>query len=203
MDALVLHLLSQYGYFALYFLMLIGGTYIPIPTGILLIAVGALSHHHHFFNLTLSFLVALAASITNNIIAYTITRRIGTTDAYTEFVRKNRFAGYIEKEFKRRPRVVIFVSRFVGFTILPVNSLAGLTGIPLFQFISVAAIADGLCIAAYLAAGYGIGLAWAHDIHTALHVIEYLFGAVAILYLLFFFISKIMKSTSKSTSASK
>jgi membrane protein DedA with SNARE-associated domain len=193
---LFLHLLSQYGYFALFFLVLIGGTYVPIPAGVILIAVGVLSHHHHYFTLTLSFLVALAGSLTDDAIIYSISRWVGKKDAYTTFARENKYASFIEKHFKVRPGIVVAGSRFVGFASMPVNALAGLTRMSIPKFIIATAFGDGVCIAAYLAIGYSVGTPWAHDIHTAFVVLTYLIAISSIASLVFFFISHQGKSTS-------
>ena len=196
---LFLNLLSQYGYFALYFLVLIGGTYVPIPAGVILIAVGVLSHHHHYFILTFSFLVALAGSLTDDSLTYAFARWIGKKERYLSFVKSNRYAGYIEEQFKRRPTLVVAASRFIGFSSMPVNILAGLTRMNPAAFLLAAAFGDGICIAAYLAIGFTIGTPWAHDIHTTLVVLTYLVAISSIISLVFFFISEVRKSTSNTT----
>ncbi len=193
---LFLHLLSQYGYLALFFLVLIGGTYVPIPAGVILIAVGVLSHHHHYFTLTLSFLVALAGSLMDDAIIYSVSRWVGKKDVYTKFARENKYASLVERQFKIRPGMVVAGSRFVGFASMPVNALAGLTRMPILKFIVTAAWGDGVCIAAYLAIGYTVGTPWAHDIHTAFVVLTYLIAISSIVSLVFFFISQSRKSTS-------
>jgi membrane protein DedA with SNARE-associated domain len=196
---LFLHLLSQYGYFALFFLVLIGGTYVPIPAGVILIAVGALSHHHHYFILTFSFLVALAGSLADDGLTYIFARWIGKKEKYVAFASSNRYAGYIEEQFNKRPALVVAASRFIGFASMPVNMLAGLARMNPFAFVFAAAIGDGVCIAAYLAIGFTVGTPWAHDIHTTLVVLTYLIAISSIVSLVFFFISKVRKSTSNTT----
>ncbi|HEV7121612.1 MAG TPA: VTT domain-containing protein [Candidatus Paceibacterota bacterium] len=187
--ALFLHLLAQYGYLALFFLVLIGGTYVPIPAGVILVAVGVLSHHHHYFILTLSFLVALAGSLTDDGLTYAFARWVGKKEKYLAFARSNRYAGYIEEQFGKHPALVVAASRFIGFASMPVNALAGLTRMDIFEFLFAAGIGDGICIAAYLAIGYTVGSPWAHDIHTALVVLTYLIAISSIVSLVFFFIS--------------
>jgi membrane protein DedA with SNARE-associated domain len=197
--AMFLHLLSQYGYIALFFLIFLAGTYVPVPGGVILVAVGVLSHHEHYFTLTLSFIVALSGSLVDDAVTYSITRWFGKKEQYLEFVNKNRYAGFIEKHFKTRPGIVVAISRFIGFTSMPVNALAGLTRMNLFKFFGAAAFGEGICIAAYLLIGYTIGTPWAHDIHTALVVLTYLIAISSIISLILFFISESRKSTSNST----
>ncbi len=198
---LFLHLLSQYGYFALFAFVLLAGAYIPVPAGIILVAVGVLSHHHMYFTLTLSFIVALSASLVIDVATYFITHRAGKRERYLEFVRKNRYADLIERNFKKRPGMVVAASRFIGFTTLPVNMLAGLTHMSLFKYLVTAAVGEGICVIAYLAIGYTVGTPWAHDIHTALVVLTYLIAISTIVSLIIFFISQARKSTSNSTDA--
>ncbi|MDB5237250.1 MAG: DedA family protein [Parcubacteria group bacterium] len=195
---LFLHLLSQYGYLALFFLVFIGGTYVPVPAGVILVAVGVLSHHQHYFTLTLSFLVALAGSLADDGFTYSVSRWVGKKEKYLEFVNKNRYAGFIQEQFKKRPIIVVAASRFIGFTGMPVNALAGLTRMPIPMFLLAAGFGDGICIAAYLGIGYTVGTPWAHDIHTALVVLTYLVAISSIISLVFFFISQARKSTSNS-----
>jgi membrane protein DedA with SNARE-associated domain len=190
---LFLGLLSHYGYVALFFLVLLGGTYIPIPGGFALIAAGALSHHH-YFSLTISFIVALSASVLEDVITYAITRWIGESRKWITFVEKNRYAGYIERSFKKRPRIAVVVSRFVGFTGMPVNALAGLSRMPLWEFIAFDALGNSICTALYLGAGYVLGLAWANDVQAAARDLSILFVIGTLAYLLFFFISYVRKS---------
>ncbi|MDB5265670.1 MAG: hypothetical protein JWM39_383 [Parcubacteria group bacterium] len=193
--AMFLQLLSQYGYVALFIFVLLGGTYVPVPAGVMLIAVGVLSHHHHFFTLTLSFIVALLASLVDDAITYGITRWVGKKEKYLEFVNKNRYAGVIERNFRKHPTLVVAVSRFIGFTSMPVNALAGLTRMNLFKFFGAAAAGESICVVAYLAIGYTIGTPWSHDIHTALVALTYLIAISSVISLVFFFISESKKST--------
>lgn len=195
---LFLHLLSQYGYVALFCIVLVGGTYVPIPAGVILVAVGALSHHHHFFTLTLSFLVALAGSLTDDALTYGVTRWIGKKEKYQRFVDRAPYIGFIQEEFKKRPALVVAASRFVGFTGMPVNALAGLTRMPLIKFIPAAAFGDGICIAIYLAIGFTLGTPFAHDLKTALTVVTWIIVIGSLLSLGFFFISRARKSSSNS-----
>lgn len=196
--ALFLHLLSQYGYIALFFLIFLAGTYVPVPGGVILIAVGVLSHHHHFFTLTLSFIVALSASLVDDAVAYAISGWLGKQEQYRAFVQQNRYAGFIERNFKVRPGIVVMLSRFVGFASMPVNVLAGLTRMNLFKYFGAAAFGESICVIAYLAIGYTVGTPWAHDIHTALVVLTYLIAASSVVSLIFFFITQSRKSTSNS-----
>ncbi len=193
--ALFLQLLSHYGYFAIFLFVLLSGIYVPIPAGIILIAVGILSHHHHYFTLPAVFVVALLASLVADLITYTVTRWVGKKDRYLAFVRKNRYAALIEKNFKKRPGAVVAASRFVGVTTLPVNALAGLTHLSLFTFLGAASLGESVCVIAYLALGYTIGTPWAHDIRTAITVLTYLIVIGSLLSLVFFFISHLKKSS--------
>lgn len=187
--ALFLALLAQYGYVALFFLVLAGGTYLPVPAGVILVAAGALSHHH-YFDLTLSFLVALAASMTDDIIIYTISRKIGKQDWYGRFVETNTYATFIERSFAKRPLLVVGLSRFVGFAHMPVTVLAGLSRMPAWKYLLAVLPGNAICAAFYLGIGYTLGLAWAHDVQTTIRVMTWLVVVATLGYLGFFFISR-------------
>lgn len=192
---LFLTLLTHYGYVALFFLVLAAGTYLPVPAGVVLIAVGALSHHH-FFDLTLSFLVAFAASMTDDILIYTASRKIGKQEWCIRFVETNRYAAFIERWFGKRPILVVALSRFVGFAHMPVTVLAGLSRMPLWRYLLAAFPGNAICAAFYLAIGYTLGLAWAHDVQTTIRVITWFVALATLGYLWFFFISREKKKGS-------
>lgn len=187
--ALFLTLLTQYGYVALFFLVLAAGTYLPVPAGVVLVAVGALSHHH-YFDLPLSFLVAFAASTTDDLIIYAASRKIGKQDWYARFVENNRYASYIEEWFRKRPMLAVALSRFVGFAHMPVTVLAGLSHMPLWRYLLAAFPGNAICVVFYLAIGYTLGLAWAHDVQTTIRVVTWLVAVATLGYLWFFFISR-------------
>ena len=187
---LFLHLLSQYGYVAFFFMVLLGGTYVPmIPAGLVVIAVGALSHSH-YFQLAPAFLVAVAANVLNNTLVYSVSRWVGDTEWCRKFLVTNRYAARIETEFLKRPYIVVFVSRFFGFLNMPVSILSGVSKFPLVPFVFIATTGDAICIGLYLAAGYVLGLAWAAHIHATVSAVTSLVALGAIVYLVFFFITK-------------
>lgn len=189
---LFLTLLSQYGYLALFCIVLVSGMYVPIPAGIVLIAVGAFSHHH-YFSLGLSFLVALVASMVGDLLVYTGSRKVGTQEWCSRFMETNQYAGFIEQSFKRRPMLAVALSRFLGFAHLPMSMLAGLSRMPVWKYALAAFPGNALCIAFYLIIGYTLGLAVAHDVHAAMRVIGIVVMIGVLGYLGFFFISRRQK----------
>lgn len=176
MDAF-LPFLSSYGYIALFILVLVGGTYVPIPAGAVLMFVGAISHHHPV-HLAISFCVALAASITDDLIIYSIARKLGRKAGYERFLEKHQHAQKLEDSMLKYPELAILGSRFIGFVSMPVNALAGLSRMKLRTFIPLAALGDAICIVLYLAAGYLIGNAWEKDARIA----EMLISAILVLF---------------------
>lgn len=185
---LILGFLSEYGYLALFFLLLLSGTYVPIPAGIILIFIGAFSHGRPL-HLIISFSIAVIASLISTLSVYAIGRKLGQKDVYDRFVNRNRIGVRLEKFMTRHPRAAILVSRFIGFASMPVNAMAGSMQINLRTFIPYAVLGEALCTIAYLAAGYFIGANWETDAKTAGRIISGIFLGIGFVSLAWFYIS--------------
>lgn len=186
---ILLSFLADYGYLALFFLILIGGTYVPIPAGLILIVVGALSHHR-MLHLIISFVIAVAASLTDDLIVYSIARRIGEKDVYERFIEKNRYARKFEGFTNRHPELAILSSRFIGVLAVPVNAFAGLGKLPLSTFIPLSLLGDSICVLIYLGVGYYLGAAWQTDAKLAGRVVSGIFVLLTLMLALGFYLAQ-------------
>lgn len=186
---ILLSFLADYGYLALFFLVLIGGTYVPIPAGLILIVVGALSHHR-MLHLIISFVIAVGASLADDLIVYSIARRIGEKDVYERFIEKSRYARKFEGFTKRHPELAILSSRFIGVLAVPVNAFAGLGKLPLSTFVPLSILGDSICVFIYLAVGYYVGAAWQTDAKMAGRIVSGIFVFLTLILVLVFYFAQ-------------
>jgi membrane protein DedA with SNARE-associated domain len=180
-----------YGYFVLFFSMLVVGSYIPVPGGIVLIAVGAFARDGHF-NIVLAFFAALAGSVASDAITFYIVRRVGRNNAYKKYVENHKFAQKIEEYAKKYPKSSIIISRFIGFTTAPVDAIMGLSQIRMSTFVSMDAIGNAICTFIYLAVGYLIGIRASQTTHVTT-LISISFGVIVALYFLGFILVQVLK----------
>jgi membrane protein DedA with SNARE-associated domain len=188
---LILTYFPIYGYVALFFLILISGTYAPIPGGLILVAVGAFAHEG-YLNIFLAFFAALFGSITSDVIIFYVARRFGRHMAYKKYVENHAFAKRIETFAHEYPKTAIFVSRFIGLTSTPINAIMGLSQTRLRTFLSMDALGNAICTAVYLGVGYLIGMTAAQGAHFTI-IVAIGLGAVALMYLVVFAIAYFLR----------
>jgi membrane protein DedA with SNARE-associated domain len=132
------HLVSSYGYWAVFVLVLIECLGVPIPGETALIVAGAYAGSTHRLNPWLIFVVAAAAAIIGNNIGYwvgdkggyALARRYGPKIGLDE--RKFKVARYL---FDRQGAKVVFFGRFVAILRTYVAFLAGTSRMPWRKFL--------------------------------------------------------------------
>jgi membrane protein DedA with SNARE-associated domain len=187
---LLLHYFPTYGYVALFFIILLAGTYIPIPGGLVLIAVGAFGHQG-YLNIFYAFFAAVSGSISSDTITFYIARRFGKHKGYKKYVANHKFAKRIEAFAQKYPKMTIIVSRFIGFATTPVDALMGLSQVRLSTFISMDAIGNALCTTIYLSIGYIIGITAAQSARFTT-LFEIIAGVGVVFYICIFIAIRMM-----------
>jgi membrane protein DedA with SNARE-associated domain len=132
------HLVSSYGYWAVFVLVLVECLGIPIPGETALIVAGAYAGSTHRLNPWLIFVAAAAAAIIGNNIGYwvgdkggyALVRRYGPKIGLDE--RKFKVARYL---FDRQGAKVVFFGRFVAILRTYVAFLAGTSRMPWRKFL--------------------------------------------------------------------
>lgn len=150
--------IAQYGYIALFLIILGSELFSFLPVGVLLVGMGALSHAGYYNFFFLLIVSALAASVSDYAV-FTIARRMGAHEGYRRYVAGNRFATSIEGYLARFPTLTIVVSRFVGISTTATNALAGLSQVSRPTFVLADFAGNALCCLMYLALGYSLGAA--------------------------------------------
>jgi membrane protein DedA with SNARE-associated domain len=159
----VSHLVSSYGYWAVFVLVLIESLGVPLPGETALIIAGAYAAvGHHALNPWLIFLVAAAAAILGNGIGYWIgekggyrlARRYGSKIRLDE--RKLKVARYL---FDRHGGKVIFFGRFVSILRTYAAFLAGTSRMNWRKFLPATVAGAIVWSFVYTAASYFAGAA--------------------------------------------
>jgi len=183
----------QYGYLALFVILILSELAAFAPVGILLIALGALSRSH-YFDFSLLLIVSTLGSTVADYIVYRIAKQLGKKEGYRRFVERNGFASRIEHYMTHHPRATISLSRLVGFAGVPVNAMAGLSGIPPVTYVFFDALGNFFCCIVYLLIGYYVGAAWQYDSTIASFVLGIIFTISLAGYLVFFLFRKKRKT---------
>ncbi len=179
----VSHLVSSYGYWAVFLLVLIESLGVPLPGETALIIAGAYAGStvgkHHTLNPWLIFVVAAAAAIVGNCIGYWIgdkggyplARRYGSKIRLDE--RKLKVARYL---FDRHGGKVIFFGRFVSILRTYAAFLAGVSRMSLRKFLPATVAGSVVWSAIYTTAAYFAGAALERDSGT----VSLILGIVAV-----------------------
>jgi membrane protein DedA with SNARE-associated domain len=180
--------LSTYGYAALYLIVFMGGTYLPVPAGLFVIAAGAFSHAG-YFNIYASLLATVFGGVSASMLHFLIARKFEKKEYFHRYVEKHKYAKRIQTYMQKYPQRTIFLSRFVGFASMPVNIFAGLSKIPTRTFLLVDILANIVTASVYLAIGYVVGIAATQGTHI-ITLVGVTVGIVSALYLIIFFFSQ-------------
>jgi membrane protein DedA with SNARE-associated domain len=163
------HLVSSYGYWAVFVLVLIECLGVPIPGETALIVAGAYAGSTHRLSPWLIFVAAAAAAILGNNIGYWIgdkggyalARRYGPKIGLDE--RKFKVARYL---FDRQGAKVVFFGRFVAILRTYVAFLAGTSRMPWRKFLPANAAGGIVWAGIYTVVAYFAGTALERDSGT-------------------------------------
>lgn len=130
--AIVAHLMNQYGYVAIFSMMALEGSSIPIPSEVVLPLTGALAQQH-IISLYLGFIAALAGSILGLAVDYYIGYYLGKDVVYKHLGRL-----HIDKEsldafdawFERNGIAAVLFSRLVPVIRTAMSFPAGFARMP-------------------------------------------------------------------------
>jgi membrane protein DedA with SNARE-associated domain len=189
---LLTHYLSTYGYVALYFIVFIGGTYLPLPGGLFVIATGTLARAG-YLNIYVSFAVALLAGVTGDLLPFIIARKFEKQSFFRKYIEKHSYAKNIQEYMRTYPRSTIFLSRFIGFISMPVNILAGLSKIHTRTFLLMDISANFISTLIYMSVGYIAGAAILHGTNIVT-ILSIILGGMAVFYGITFFVWEKAKS---------
>ncbi|MDR3547685.1 MAG: VTT domain-containing protein [Candidatus Pacebacteria bacterium] len=163
----------------------------PIPGGLILIAVGAFAHEG-YINIIFAFFAAAAGSVTSDVITFYVARHLGRHSAYKRYVENHKLMKRVEKYAQEYPKTTIFLSRFIGLVSTPVNAIMGLNQVRLSTFLSMDVLGNAICTTLYLAVGYLIGMSAARGNHD-ITIIGIALGILVLIYLGIFFIVRLIR----------
>lgn len=152
----------EYGYFALFAVMLLGAFYLPVPSNIGLLAAGALSHFSAsgvHFNIFLAALVGFAGSVLGDTGAYYFSRRFSSHERREKLKARHNTYRKLEGYLKRHPILTVSVTRLIGFLSPVTNTLAGFSKLHFHLFILGDILGNAVYVILFMAVGYGVGSA--------------------------------------------
>lgn len=163
---LLLHRLHEYGYPVLWLSVFIAAVGVPLPIGLLLLAVGAFAGYGDF-NIALLIGITIAASSCGDNVGYFIGRRWGSR-TLNWLVQPRRLHPVSSRAitkahlyFKRRGGWAVFFSRFL-FSALGsmMNLTAGAERYPYRRFLLYDVTGEALGAVIPLSLGYALGACW-------------------------------------------
>lgn len=182
--------ITQYGYIALFFLLMLGIVGLPIPDETLMVFCGALIQRGTF-QAGPTWLTAFAGSICGITLSYLIGRTLGMTVVL-------RYGKYIHLTPDRLNKVLNWFERighwalFAGYYIAGVRHfsavIAGTSGLKWPSFALFAYGGAALWVTTFLSIGYFVGEKWeliAEKVHHNLTLISVIVLSLAGVYLLY------------------
>ena len=173
------HLISSYGYWAIFAFIAAESLGVPIPGEPALIAAGAYAGHTHHLNPWAIFAVAAVSAVAGNVAGYLIgmkggfalARRYGSKVRLDE--RKLKVGRYV---LDRQGGKVVFFGRFVSVLRTYISFLAGTVDLECNWFTVASAAGAVIWAAVYTALSYNA----ANTLKKASGTIDIVVGAVAI-----------------------
>jgi len=165
--------LLLYRYTTLFIIVFLGGLFVPIPTNILLMAIGALTIEGDF-NFYTALIVGSLANLLGDLVAVLIFRKWGHAILRDQFVEKYSFFMRLEEFFSKHINISVFGSRIIGIFGTPVNFLAGYMKVSMARFAIVDYIGNFIFVLLFLSLGFWAGDRWiriSDFVSTALSII--------------------------------
>ncbi len=183
----VIPFILLYKYWALFGITFITALVLPIPPGTLIMASSAFAYQG-YFNFGFIVAVAIAGNILGDNVGYFIARSYGKTIlskiGFAKVLESKRYRG-IERAVKRRPGLIIFLSRFEVFTNLAVNIISGLSKVPYRKYLLYEAIGEIFQVTLYSTIGYLFANTWQSVNSLVGKVLFALLVVTALVFLLF------------------
>ena len=159
---IILPYLLLYKYWAIFGITLVAALAFPIPPGTLLMAAAAFAAQGY-----LSFAGIIAAGSLGNIagdnIGYWIARvygkRVLNKIGFKKTLESQKYKN-IEARILKKPKLLIFFSRFEVFSNLAVNLICGLSGLSYKKYFLYESIGEIAQVSIYCGIGYVVGDNW-------------------------------------------
>lgn len=148
---------THYGYFAVFFVLLICGFGVPIPEDITLVAGGIISglgytHVHTMF--AVGMLGVLVGDATMFMIGRHYGPRVMQVRLVSRFLTQERFE-LVQEKFARYGNWVLFVARFLPGLRSPIFLSAGMSGsVPFWRFLIMDGLAAVISVPVWVYLGY-------------------------------------------------
>ena len=178
----IMHLITSYGYPALFGLMLLEGSSLPVPSEVILPLAGYLAAKGTF-NVFLAFLFSLLGSICGLIIDYTIGYVIGKDIVYKHLrrlrIRKSSLDAF-DAWFARNGVAAVFFSRLIPVLRTVMSFPAGFAKMPLKRFFIYSITGSVIWDSVLIAFGY-----YLLSVHSAEIVLASIGIFAILLYIVF------------------
>lgn len=148
-----------YKYIAIFLIIYIAAVIIPLPSNVLLLAVGAFAAQG-YVNFWLVLAIAVFGNVLGDITDYSLTRKYGEIVIRKLRLNKLVFLEYLKDEIKRDATVTIFFTRFAGSLCPVVSLLSGLTRVPFKKFLFLDFAGNLLEQSTALIIGFYVGNSW-------------------------------------------
>lgn len=194
------HLIHQYGYWGIFFILLIEMIGVPFPAETTLTVSGIALTKGDF-----SLIPLLLAAIIGNLIGSTIAYGIGRFFGRAVIIKYGKYIGLTEERlnkaeqmFLKRRIAILIISKFIAGVRVFTPYLAGLNGIPFAVFTLYNAIGAALWVTVFVFLGRYVHVAWSRY-HAVMH--QHLLPLILIalvIVLVLMWVKTRMKRTSKS-----
>jgi membrane-associated protein len=177
----------QYGYAAMLGLAFVAAGYLPLPSGLLIVAAGGLIATG-YFSWPGAFAALFAGTVLGDFCTYGLARRLTSRRKWDKRCSDSKALRRLQAMLHKRPQATVILSRFVPFANGGVNSLSGMSRLPRYQFVTADAVGNLLYVAAYLWLGFLFGRAWG-DARVALLIVSvatFLLGSTTAIGIVFF-----------------
>lgn len=171
-----------YKYWALFGITFFTALALPIPPGTLIMASAAFAYNG-YFNFGWVLVVAILGNILGDNAGYWIAREYGISifkKIGLSRVLDSRRYRRIQAVIRKRPGLIIFISRFEVVTNLSVNLIAGLGRVPYRTYLLYEVIGEILQVTLYSTIGYVFANSW-HQVSTIIGKVLFAIVAVGIL----------------------
>ncbi len=154
--SVLLSYLLLYKYFALFSVMYLAGLIIPFPINTLVFAAGVFASQG-YFNLWMSFIVALSGNVLGDYTGYLLTAIWKERYVKRRHLEKVPYLPALERYLRRYAGLTVFFSRFLGVAGCTVNFLSGLAGVSKRRFLTFDILGNAISSGVFLLGGYILG----------------------------------------------
>lgn len=154
--SILLSYLLLYKYVTLFVVMYFAGLFIPFPINTLVFATGVFASQG-FFNLWLSFGVAVFGNVLGDYTGYMLTAIWKERYVKRSHLEKVPYLPKLEAYLRKYAGLTVFFSRFLGIAGCTVNFLSGLAGVSRTRFLAFDILGNAFSAGIFLFGGYILG----------------------------------------------